>query len=190
MKDKTEQLWLSSVWSVKLFQGQDKLEAREKTKTEIFVPHQTKTQLFVPRTSCRKHQNNISTLKNYIKQKIIQYHKNLFCVVLPCILLFCFVLFYLMFCKPNWFSFFWERHIMIFLFYLERHILIFLFFFERHILIFPFFFLVNKTLLTQRHRRENHATAAQKRKKKKKENAHSPHHISIRVRIRDSHSFV
>jgi len=58
------------------------------TKTDIFVPHQTTTQLFVPHTSCLKYQNNISSPKNCIKQKIIQCHKNLSCVVLPCIVLF------------------------------------------------------------------------------------------------------
>jgi len=72
-------------------------------KTEIFVTHQTTSQLFVPHTSCLKHQNSISSLKNHIKQKIIQYHKNLFRVVLPYVMLFCFVLFcpVLNFCKPN-----------------------------------------------------------------------------------------
>jgi len=39
------------------------------TKTYIFVPHQTTSQLFVSRTSCLKYQNNISSLKNHIKQK-------------------------------------------------------------------------------------------------------------------------
>ncbi|KEH20653.1 hypothetical protein MTR_8g081630 [Medicago truncatula] len=47
MKDRTEQLQLSSVWFVKQFQGQDKLEARDRTKTAIFVPRQTTSQLFV-----------------------------------------------------------------------------------------------------------------------------------------------
>ena len=83
---------MSNVWFVKLFQGHDKLEARDRTKTEIFVPHQTATQLFVTHTSCLKHQNNISFLKNHIKQKIIQFHKNLFCVVLLYFVLFCQVL--------------------------------------------------------------------------------------------------
>jgi len=63
------------------------------TKTDIFVPHQTTTQLFVPRTGCLKYQNNISSPKNRIKQKIIQCHKNLSCAVLPCIVLFFLVLF-------------------------------------------------------------------------------------------------
>lgn len=63
------------------------------TKFEIFVPHQTTTQLFILRRSCLKHQNNILSSKNHIKQEIIQYHKNLSCVVMPCVVLFCIVLF-------------------------------------------------------------------------------------------------
>jgi len=72
-------------------------------RTYIFVPHETTTQLFVPCTSCLKYQNNISSLKNRIKQKIIQCYKNLSCVVLPCVVLFSLVLSvqYLLFCKPN-----------------------------------------------------------------------------------------
>ena len=62
------------------------------TKTDIFVSHQTTTQLFVPRTCCLKYQNNISSPKNRIKQKIIQCHKNLSCVGLPSIVLFFLVL--------------------------------------------------------------------------------------------------
>ncbi|AES99897.1 transmembrane protein, putative [Medicago truncatula] len=42
--------------------GQNKLEARDGTKTEIFVPHQTTAQL-----SCLKHQNSISSPKKNIK---------------------------------------------------------------------------------------------------------------------------
>jgi len=89
----TEQLQLSSVLFVKLFQVQDKLEARDMTKTDIFVLHQTTAQLFVSRTSCLKCQNNISSPKNRIKQKIIQCHKKLLCTVLSCVVLFCLVLF-------------------------------------------------------------------------------------------------
>jgi len=65
------------------------------TKSEIFVPHQTTTQLFVPRTSCLKHQNSISSLKNHIQQKIIQYHKKIvmYCSALCCAVLLCIVLY-------------------------------------------------------------------------------------------------
>ena len=72
MKDMTEQLQLSSVLFIKLFQVQNKLEARDKTQTGIFVPHQTTTQLFVPHTSCLKYQNSVSSPKIHIKQKNIQ----------------------------------------------------------------------------------------------------------------------
>jgi len=92
-KDRTEQLKLSSVWFVKLFQVHDKLEAMDMTKTDIFVPHQTITQIFVPRTDCLKYQNNISFPKDRIKQKIIQRHENLSCAVLPYIVLFFLILF-------------------------------------------------------------------------------------------------
>jgi len=68
--------------------GTDKFEARDMTKTDIFVSHQTTTQLFVSRTSCLKYQNNISFGKNRIK-KIIQCDKNLSCTVLSCVVLFC-----------------------------------------------------------------------------------------------------
>jgi len=50
-------------------QVHDKLEARDRTKTDIFFPHQTTAQLFVSRTSWLKYQNNISSPKNHIKQK-------------------------------------------------------------------------------------------------------------------------
>jgi len=93
MRDMTEQLQLSGVWFVKLFWVQNKLEARDRTKTDIFVPHQTTTQLFVSRTSCLKYQNIISSLKNRIKQKkTIRCYKNLSCVVLSCVMLFCLIL--------------------------------------------------------------------------------------------------
>jgi len=104
MKDMIEQLKLSCVWFVKLFQVHDKLEARDRVKTSIFVPYQTTTQLFVPRTDCLKYRNSILSPKIRIKEKIIQCHKNLSCVVLPCIVMFFLVLFYtqyLLFCKPN-----------------------------------------------------------------------------------------
>jgi len=94
MKDRTEQLQLSSVWFIKLFHVQDKLEARDRTKTDIFVPHQTTSQLFVPNTSCLKYQNSISSPKNHIKQKkIIQCYYNLSCTILHCVVLLCLVLF-------------------------------------------------------------------------------------------------
>ena len=99
-KDMREQFQLSSVWFVKLFQVQDKLEARDMTKTDIFVPHQTTSQLFVPRTNCLKHQNSISSPKNRLK-KIIQCHKNLSCLVLPCIVLFFLILLYSTCCFAN-----------------------------------------------------------------------------------------
>jgi len=60
---------LSSIWFIKLFQVQDKLEARDRTNTDIFVIYQTTTQLFVSRTSCLIYQNSISSPKNHIKQK-------------------------------------------------------------------------------------------------------------------------
>jgi len=63
------------------------------TKTNIFVSHQTTSQLFVLRTGRLKYQNNILSLKNRIKQKIIQCHKILSCAVLSCILMFFLVLF-------------------------------------------------------------------------------------------------
>jgi len=94
MKDMTEQFQLSRVWFVKLFQVQDKLEARDRTKTDIFVLNQTTAQLFVSRTNCLKYQNSISSPKNRIKQKKkIQCYKNLSCAVMSCVVLFCLVLF-------------------------------------------------------------------------------------------------
>ena len=59
------------------------------TKAYIFVPCQTTTQFFVPCPGCQKYQNSILCPKNRIKQKIIPCRKNLSCVVLPCVVLFC-----------------------------------------------------------------------------------------------------
>jgi len=64
----------------------------DKTKIDIFVPHQTTSQLFVSRTSCLKYQNSISSPKNRIKQKIIQCYENLSCIVMPCVVLFYLIL--------------------------------------------------------------------------------------------------
>jgi len=60
-------------------------------------------QLFVPRTGCLKYQNNISSPKNRIKQKIIHVTKIchvMFSLVLCCSFLYCYAK-YLLFCKSN-----------------------------------------------------------------------------------------
>jgi len=64
-------------------------------KTKIIVSHQNTSQLFVSHyTSCLKYQNYIfsTKTKNRTRPKIIQYHKNLSCVVLSYVVLFCLVL--------------------------------------------------------------------------------------------------
>jgi len=90
MKDGAEQLQLSSVWFVKLFQVHDKLKARDRTKTDIFVPRHTTSQLFVPRSSCLK----LAFRPQKLYKKIyIQCYINLSCTVLTCVVMLCLVLF-------------------------------------------------------------------------------------------------
>jgi len=76
----------------KIVSGTGQTGGKGQDKTDIFVPHQTTAQLFVSRTSCLKYQNSISSSKNRIKQKLIQCYKNLSCIVLPCVVLFCLLL--------------------------------------------------------------------------------------------------